>query len=143
MKRAFGILIGMMWFVFFWAMALFLCKVSGCQTILDAPKPHFGRVETVLLASDAAVRGLDMYSTHLMLQNGGHEKVLPDFISHHVAVMALYSEGTVALQYWTARKLTAHHHAKLARFMTEIDIAEDVPGAVHNLWVHGPHERKP
>ena len=62
--------------------ALMLCAapLSG-QALPDAPKPHLDRLEWSLLATDAAVRGLDVYSTHWAMQAGNKERVLPSFIA--------------------------------------------------------------
>jgi hypothetical protein len=116
--------------------ALMLCAapLSG-QTLPDAPKPHLDRTEWALLATDAAVRGLDVYSTHRALSTGNKEGVLPRAIANHPPAMALYSGGIVLAQYWIARKLVAHHHRKLAYVVTSADVAITAPSAIHNLFL--------
>ena len=116
--------------------ALILCAASlSGQALPDAPKPHLDRLEWSLLATDAAVRGLDVYSTHWAMQAGNKERVLPGFIANHPPMMALYSAGMVAAQYWIARKLVAHHHRKLAYVVTSADVAITAPSAIHNLFL--------
>lgn len=101
----------------------------------DAPKPHLDRLEWSLLATDAAARGLDVYSTHYATSRGAQETVLPGWIANHAPIMALYSGGEVAAQYWIARKLVAHHHRKLAYVVTMEDVAITAPSAIHNLFL--------
>jgi hypothetical protein len=119
-------------------MILFLLTLPlGAQTLPDAPKPRTDRLEWSLLAADAGIRSFDVYSTHRMLQNGGHELLLPRAISNHVPAMAAYSAGAVALNWWVARRLERHGHRQLARIATMIDIGQDAPWAIHNLFVRG------
>lgn len=116
--------------------ALIVCAASlSGQTLPDAPKPHLDRMEWSLLATDAAARSLDVYSTHRALQAGNKERVLPGFIANHPPVMAFYSGGMVFTQYWIARKLSAHHHSKLAHVVTAVDVALTAPSAIRNLFL--------
>lgn len=116
----------------FIALMLFAVRTSA-QMLPDAPKPHLDRTEWALLATDAAVRGLDAYSTHYAISRGATEVVLPGWIANHAPVMALYSGGVVCAQYWVARKLIAHHHRKLAYVVAAADVAITAPSAIHNL----------
>jgi hypothetical protein len=97
------------------------------------PKPPSDKIEWTLLAADASSRALDVYSTHEMLLKGWHEEILPNFLVKNTAVMATYSAGTVALDYFVTRRLEQHHHRKLARLITAIDLGQDLPFAIHNL----------
>jgi hypothetical protein len=97
------------------------------------PQPKFGKVDWTLIAADASVRALDVYSTHQMLKNGYHEIVLPKFIADHTPAMAAYSTGCVASDYMVARMLIKHHHPKLARIVVAVDASQDAYWAVHNL----------
>jgi hypothetical protein len=118
---------------------LLLLAVPLAAQVPNAPQPKPDRVEWSLLAADASSRALDVYSTHQMLANGYHELLLPKAIADHTPAMAAYSAGAVALDWWTARRLERHGHRKLARLVTVIDIAQDAPWAVHNLYL----KRKP
>jgi hypothetical protein len=102
----------------------------------DAPKPHRNRVEFALLAADAASRGLDVYSTRRMIANGHKELFLPQAIAKRPAAMAAMEAGYLALQYWAARKLEKTHHRKLARIALAIDIGQDAPWAIRNLYLN-------
>lgn len=104
------------------------------QTPADAPRlPRFDKTEWTLLATDAAVRGLDVYSTHRMLWYGNREANMPVWIAKRPAAMSLFSGGIVMVQFCAARKLFAHHHRKWAYLVTAADISIDAPSAIHNL----------
>lgn len=118
------------------AWILLLCAAAFGQDV----RPKIDRTEWALLASDAAARGLDLYSTHRALAGGNREVALPGWIADHGPVMALYSGGIVAGQYYAARKL--RHHPKLAHFITGADVSITLPSAVRNLYMRvcGPGE---
>ena len=107
----------------------------GHAQLPEAPKPHFDKTEWALLATDAAARGLDVYSTHWAEQAGNKEGTLPGWIANHPPVMALYSGGVVYAQYWMARRLFAHGHKKWAYAVTAADISVTAPFAIHNLYL--------
>lgn len=107
----------------------------------EAPKPRMDKTELTLLTIDASSRALDVYSTHQMLENGGYEIFLPDAISHHTPLMALYSAGSVALDWFIAHKLKKHGHRRLAHALTMIDIGQDAPWAIHNLFIRNNQSR--
>src|ERR1700677_2779536 len=117
------------------ALLIFLASTVAVAQIPDAPKPHADKVEWSLLAADASSRALDVYSTRQMIANGHHEIVLPKFIANHTPVIAAYSAGTVVMDYIVTRRLERHGHRKLARLATSIDIGQDAPWAVHNLFL--------
>ena len=112
---------------------LLLC-VQAFGQLPEAPKPHLDKTEWALLAADAAVRGLDVYSTHWALQAGNKEGTLPGWIVNHPPVMALYGGSIVAAQYVAARKLSPRHR-KLAHLITALDVSVTAPFAVHNLFL--------
>lgn len=123
---------------------LFLCLtplLSHAQAYLpDAPTRPASHAplptsERFLLVADAASRALDVYSTHWMLGQGDREKLLPGFVAHHVSVMAAYSGATVLVDYLAARHLVRHHHSTLARLVTAVDLGQDAPWAVRNLFL--------
>ena len=106
--------------------------------IPDAPQlHHIDRVEWTLLATDAATRSLDVYSTHKMLANEGREILLPGFVANHPAVMGAVEAGYVMGHAWMAKKLSARHR-KLAHVLTAVDIGIDAPWAIHNLFLTKP-----
>ena len=110
----------------------------------EAPKPQqIDHVEWGLLATDAGVRGLDVYSTHHMLQNGNRELFLPSAIADHVPAMAVYSAGTVVVDWYFSRMLTRHHHRRWAHLLTSVDISTTAPWAVHNLYLSNRMITKP
>jgi hypothetical protein len=117
--------------------ALILLLVAPLYAQLpEAPKSQqLDRVEWGLLATDAGVRGLDVYSTHQALQNGNRELFLPSAVVDHVPAMAAYSAGTVVLDWYFARLLTRHHHRTWAHVLTSVDIGTTAPWAVHNLYL--------
>lgn len=118
------------------AWILLLCAAAFGQDV----RPKIDRTEWALLASDAAARGLDVYSTHRALAAGNREVVLPGWIADHVPVMALYSGGIVAGQYYTARRL--RRHPRLAHLIAGADVSITLPSAVRNLYMRmcGPGE---
>jgi hypothetical protein len=91
----------------------------------DAPKreTRFNRTEWSLLATDAAVRGPNVFSTRWALQAGNKETTLPGWMVNHSQVMALYPSAIVGTEYQAARKLFAHRHRKLANAVTVADLA--------------------
>lgn len=107
----------------------------AAQVIPDAPKPHFDRTDWALLAADAGSRALDTYSTRWALENGNHEKFLPDFISHNTARLAIAEGVMVGVDYLVARQLVRHRHPKLAKVALMVDFAQDAPWAIHNLYL--------
>lgn len=117
---------------------LLLCATvagSGYGQEVKAPEKHFDKIEWSLLAADAGVRALDVYSTHWAEKAGNTEGTLPGWIANHPPVMALYSGGIVAGQYFIARKLFKHGHKRLAYTMTALDISVTAPFAIHNLFL--------
>ena len=93
------------------------------------------RTDWVLTGADAGVRGLDVYSTHLMLTRGGHEAWLPRAVADRTPIMALFSGGVVGFELGLQHELRKHKHTTLARWVPVVDIGIDAPGAVHNFWV--------
>ena len=61
--------------------------------------------------------------------------LLPQFIANHPAAMALYSGATVGADYFVARQLEKHGHRELARIVTTVDLGQDLPWAIHNLFL--------
>lgn len=125
-----------------------LLGVALTQPLPDAPKPHLDHADWSLLAADASVRALDVYSTHQAISAGGHEDILPSFVANHAPAMAAYSAGCVAGDYFAARYLVAHHHPKLAMFVIAIDASQDGFWAIRNLTesptaTHSDRFRKP
>jgi hypothetical protein len=120
---------------FIFALVLVFANVGFAQSLADAPTPRLDRAQWALLATDAAARGLDVYSTHWAESAGNKEGTLPGWIANHPPVMALYSGGMVYAQYWVARRLSAHRHRKLAYAMTAADISITAPFAIHNLFL--------
>jgi hypothetical protein len=108
------------------------CKLAHCQ-LPESPKPHADRLELGLLAADAGIRALDVYSTHQMLANGNRETFLPTAIASRPAAMASLEALDIAGVWFISKRLQAHHHAKLAHLVTMIDFAQDEPWAIHNL----------
>ncbi len=104
----------------------------GAQAVPAATRAHLDRVDWALVGVDAGVRGLDVYSTHRMLERGNHEDFLPPAIADHVPAMAAFSGGCVAAEFLTARWLSKRH-PRLARLAPLADIAIDAPFAFHNL----------
>ena len=126
------------------AFALILAFAAPLSAQLpDAPKPQIDRLQWSLLAADAGIRGLDVYSTQRMLERGGHEKFLPDSISHHPGTMLAYSAAVVVTDWVIGRMLTRHHHRRLAQLATIVDISVDAPGAIHNLYINGGPQQPP
>lgn len=106
----------------------------------QAPKPqpkHFDRTTWSLIAADASVRALDVYSTHQMLQRGYPELILPKAIADHTPAMAAYSGACVVGNVLAARYLVKRGHPKMAKFLLSVDVAQDGYWAVHNLTLKG------
>ena len=116
-----------------------LVSVVQAQTLPAAPKPHFDRIEWSLLAADGAARGLDVYSTHLASEGGGHDAELPGWIANHPATMAGYSGGVVLLQYYIARKLFKRGRRKWAYALAALDSGQTGYAVAHNLSL--PHQK--
>lgn len=112
---------------------------------IESPNPReqrFGASLKILLASDAAVRALDGYSTARMLRNRcngvstapvcNEENFLPDFLTRSNGAIYGYEGGV-----WLAQALVVHklakHHQRLAKLIPTLDIATTLPFAVNNL----------
>lgn len=121
--------------VFIPALILLSATLGSAQVLPEAPKPNLDRTEWTLLAADAAVRGLDVYSTHWALKAGNKEGTLPDWIVEHPPVMALYSGSIMVAQYFVARHLFNHGHRRLAHLITAADVSITGTYAVHNLFL--------
>ena len=109
--------------------------VGEAQELPETPKPHSDRLEWSLLAADASSRALDCYSTQRMLDRGWHEIILPKAVASHPALMAGYSAATVAADWMVSRRLERGGHRQLARLVTMVDIGQDAPFAIHNLFL--------
>lgn len=110
---------------------------DGTQVAVLCRPPSIDRTEWALLGASLSVRMLDAYSTRRALGQGDHEMFLPDFISHHTPAMFAYGGAVVASEYIAASWLTRHHHARLAKILTAIDVAQDGFWATHNLFLKG------
>ena len=108
----------------------------GCTLVHCQERPKLDKTEFALLAADAGSRGLDVYSTHKMLESGHQEMFIPYAIASRPAAMAALEAGDVAGVWWLSRRLGAHHR-KLAHVLTLVDIGQDVPWAIHNLYLSG------
>ena len=100
----------------------------------QAPKPqHFDKITWSLIAADASVRALDVYSTHQMIQRGYHELILPKAIADSTPRMAVYSGLCVLVNGFVASRLARHKHRRMADLYLAGDAAEDGVFAVRNL----------
>ena len=131
-----------LWHILGWLLLAFVLLTAGAalgqdvrQELPEAPRPQRDRLELSLLLANAGIRTLDVYSTHRMLVQGNHEILLPQAIAGHAWSMVTYSAGTVTLDWWATRQLERRGHRKLARLVTIIDIGQDAPWAVHNLFL--------
>lgn len=123
------------------AALLLSASTAFATTLPEAPTPtNLNRVQMALLTADAGTRNLDAYSTEQALSQGNRELFLPPWITDRPATMYLYSESVVAFNYTLMRELKKHHHNRLAYMVPIVDIAQDLPWAVHNLYL--PDERK-
>ena len=113
------------------------CRMVFSETLPDAPKPQTDKTEWSLLAVDAGVRALDVYSTRLMLANGHREIILPGAIANHTSTMVIYSSGAVAFDWWIARRLERSHRPRLAHIVIILDLGQDGALAIRNLFLPG------
>lgn len=114
------------------------------SAVVIMPPKRIDKTEWALLSADAAIRTLDVYSTHYALsQANTRELLLPNAIAHHVPAMAAYSAGTVALDWWVARRLEARGHRTMAHVLTAVDLANDAPWAIHNLFLSPAQDAQP
>lgn len=116
--------------------ALISCAAYGQQ---KKPAEHYQRIDWQLLAADATVRSYDVYSTHYALTHGGHETLLPNVIAAHPALMAVYSGGGVALDWFVTNQLIKHHHRKLARIYSLVDTGQVFAETIGNRFP--PHHQ--
>lgn len=114
-----------------------LLLIAALSLPAAAQPPKMDKTDKVMLAADASLRALDVFSTHWMLTapcRCNHELNLPDAISHHTPVMAAYSAGYFAFNVLVSRELERHGHRKLAKIPYLIDFYEDRQ-AVTNMWL--------
>lgn len=115
-----------------------MCSMSAAQNVTtpgeqSTPTHKLTKLDFSLLASDYAVRNVDAYSTHWMLQDPhNHEKFLPDAISHHQTVMFLYSNAVVQVDRVIFNRLR-RKHPKVARVFLATEVLSDGYWAFHNF----------
>jgi hypothetical protein len=117
-------------------MRLRFLPIIALGAMLHAQAPHDPLI-LPLLAADAGIRGLDVYSTQKMLGNGYHELLMPTAIASRPAAMASLEALDVLGVRWASQRLERHGHRKLARLVVILDAASDAPWAVHNLVLGG------
>lgn len=104
-----------------------------------APRPR--RRDEILtwsaLAADASMRGLDAYSTTVMLDHGCHEMILPNFIASHPSTMSAFGASVVVLNYFSARKL-GRRHPFMRWLVPAADAASTGSFAIHNFFLKSP-----
>ena|ERR1700721_171786 len=113
---------------------LLCCATAGAQS----DHPSLDKKEKLLIALDAGVRALDVYSTHQMLDNGYRELILPRAIADHSVSLSLYSGSVVVADCWLMRRLK-RHHPKMADWAVSVDAGQDGFWAVHNLFLRARH----
>jgi hypothetical protein len=121
------------------ALALaFTLALRAAAQLPEAPRPHLDRAEWALLTVDAGSRALDTYSTRRALAQGDHEMFLPGFVVNRTWTLAAYSGGAVGLDWFAVRQLERHRYARLAHAVPVIDVASNLPWAIHNLYLGRP-----
>jgi len=115
--------------------ALLILCTAACAQLPDAPKSRLDRTDYALLAADASARMLDAYSTRQALSHGNREMFLPSAIASHDWTMYAYSGSVVVANYYAAKFLIRHRHPRIAKMVLSIDIAQDAPWAIHNLFL--------
>jgi hypothetical protein len=104
------------------------------QSPLTNPDTGSSKLLKGLSLADAAARGLDAYSTHRFFQNPtNREMFLPTSLAKSAPAMTGYSEGVSLANYLLSRELEKHGHPRLASLLPLVDIAFDLPYAIHNL----------
>jgi hypothetical protein len=123
-------------------MKVFKIFTSICFILIGVSAHPQDKVDISLLLTAGAVRGLDVYSTHQMLVKGNQELILPQAVAKSTPAMVGVQAGVVVADWLVGRALRKHHHPKLARTITLIDIGADAPWAIHNLYLPD-HRRHP
>jgi len=108
----------------------------------ELPKNGIGKLTKVLLATDAATRMFDAYSTVRMLRNRcgsnatvpvcNEEMFLPDAVTRSSATIYGYEGGVWVSQVLAVRQLS-RHHSRLARLIPILDMATTLPFAINNV----------
>lgn len=114
----------------------------------DAPKP-MDHATWSLIAADASVRALDVYSTHYMLHEwclgplGEYhchvERIWPAAVAKSTPAMIAASSLIVLGNALTAKYLIRHHRPRLAKIVLAIDIVADGALGVNNLFLESPY----
>lgn len=115
--------------------------LMAAQSVLPV-KPRFDRIQWSELAADAGAHALDAYSTHYFLGHGYTEAILPDWISHSNGRMWAYSGIVVGANFLLAHELVKHHHPRLAKVATAIDVGFVTNAGISNLNVNCNINRK-
>lgn len=103
---------------------LLLLTVSvAAQELPDAPHKFMDRQNVILFSSVAAVRALDVHSTHYMLERGNRETILPNAIATNDAAMSAYSALAVASHIYACRWLHKTGHHRMERVMSYVHVA--------------------
>lgn len=128
----------LLWLSIALLLSLVALAVDGQE---PAPKPHRDRIRLAFLITDAAVRGLDVYSTQRMLSHGGHEMLMPGQIAGSPALMSGLEASDIIGVWRLSERLAGHgtepHSARLelSRWLPAADAAADAPWAVRNLFL--------
>lgn len=102
---------------------------------LKNPPSGIGKTGLALDVGDALTRALDTISTRRMLDQGNHEMFLPKFIANNPTRLGLMEGGVSALMALGQHELAKHGHPKLGKALVAGDIADDLPWAIHNLYI--------
>jgi hypothetical protein len=135
----------LLWLSIALLLSLVALAVDGQE---PTPKPRRDRIRLAFLITDAAIRGLDVYSTQRMLSHGGHEMLMPGQIAGNPALMSGL-EASDIIGVWRLGKRLAGHgtephgaHPELARWLRvrapqlpAADAAADAPWAIRNLFL--------
>jgi len=96
------------------------------------------RLDWALLASDAAVRTLDIVSTRRALTapcRCNHEMFLPGLLANHTPALAAFEDGMLILNYEIANRMRRRGHLRRATAVIAVDVAVVAPWAIHNLFL--------
>jgi hypothetical protein len=110
--------------------------VNNTQLRPTHAKRQVDFAQWTLVSVDAAMRGLDIYSTRRMLEcSCNHEKFLPDWVSQSTPALVGLEGATVIGNYALGKFLERHHHSRLARLVPAIDAVQVAPWSIHNLFL--------
>ncbi len=95
-------------------------------------RPHVEATDIALYSLIAGYRTLDYLSTRRVLNGGGSEKELPQFVVDNGATFAAFEGLATAVEVGTSVWLIRHGHQRVARTFNSVSVSLGTRTVLHN-----------